>query len=233
MKRYAFTPSGFPTRSALSIEPEVQDQAGGEQLLSDLANNIRHTFMENTQEGFNLPLLSKLSIHDIYELRQLASYNEFVAAQNEILLHPLDCLNYIENFSNSVRDFNNEVSNWYYNQKRIPVIEKRYRTVIRVIVKAGGAIIAAKTGGVLAASLGVIADLPENIENYIVNLAVDYIPIGKKEVDRNLGYSLEIIDRSHNVAREALEELVNKAMEYSNGKEVSPIGKDIANISKG
>ena len=60
---------------------------------------------------------------------------------------------------------------------------------------------------------------------------VDFISSDRAEVDRQLGYSLDIVNYEANVTKSSLVQLVSKAKEAFK-KESPPIVKDLANQSK-
>jgi hypothetical protein len=235
LKRYTFVPSGLPTRSALAIDVDL-GRGTGDDFLANIADNVRHTFMEITQEGLNLPLLRYLQMRDIYEIRTtLKSWEKYVSAQRKILKDPLNCLNYIDEFATSLQSFNSELSDWYIKQKHLPVIENKYRTIIRLIVKVAGTIIATKADDdVLKAALVWIQNLPDSALGLVVSLAVDFYDPARDEIVRDLGYSLDIVDYERDISKEAVTELIRKTQEFGKGKDTfSAYNQSAASQTKG
>jgi hypothetical protein len=231
LKRYVFTPADMPMRSALAVDVEMGTWKGDD-MVEILSDNMRHTFVEGTQQALNLPFLKDLEIEDVYDLRQLPGWAEYIAVQREILEKPLESLQHLDAFTKALETYNINVADWYYKQKRIPVIEQKYRMIVRIAIKVAGVWIAHNlTGNFYTAALASLIDLPDNALGYTVSLLVDFIPIGRDEVDRQLGYSLDIVNYEANVTKESLIRLVRKAQEAF-VKETPPVVKDLANQSK-
>lgn len=231
LRRYVFTPSDMPMRSALAIDVDL-GVGKGDEMIDILSDNIRHTFVEGTQQALNLPFLKDLEIQDIYELRLLPGWSEYIKIQRVILEKPLDCLQHLDTFTKALETYNTQVADWYYKQKRLPVIEQKYRMIVRMAIKVAGVWIAHNlTGNFYTAALASLIDLPDNALGYTVSLLVDFIPVGRDEVNRQLGYSLDIVNYEANVTKASLIQLVRKAEEAFQ-KESPPVVKDLANQSK-
>jgi hypothetical protein len=231
LKRYVFTPSEMPMRSALAVDVDL-GVGKGDEMIDILSNNIRHTFVEGTQQALNLPYLKDLEIQDIYELRLLPGWGEYIKIQREILEKPLDSLQHLDAFTKALEVYNTQVADWYYKQKRLPVVEQKYNMIVRMAIKVAGVWIAHNlTGNFYAAALAALIDLPDSALGYTVSLLVDFIPVGRDEVDRQLGYSLDIVNYEANVTKASLIQLVRKAEEAFK-KETPPVVKDLANQSK-
>jgi hypothetical protein len=231
LRRYVFTPSNMPMRSALAVDVDL-GAGNGDKMIDILSNNIRHTFVEGTQKALKLPFLKDLEIQDVYELRQLPGWGEYIKMQREILEKPLDSLQHLDAFTRALENYNTQVADWYYKQKRLPVIEQQYSMIVRIAIKVAGVWIAHNlTGNFYTAALGALIDLPDRALGYTVSLLVDFIPVGRGEVIRQLGYSLDIINYETNVTKDALIQLVHKAEEASK-KDSPPVVKDLANQSK-
>lgn len=231
LRRYVFTPSDMPMRSALAVDVDL-GEGKGDEMIDILSNNIRHTFVEGTQQALNLPFLKDLEMQDIYELRLLPGWGEYIKVQREILEKPLESLQHLDAFTKALEVYNVQVAEWYYKQKRLPVIEQKYRMIVRMAIKVAGVWIAHNlTGNFYTAALAALIDLPDNALGYTVSLLVDFIPVGRDEVDRQLGYSLDIVNYEVNVTRDSLIHLVRKTEEAFK-KETPPIVKDLANQSK-
>jgi hypothetical protein len=231
LRRYVFTPADMPMRSALAVDVD-QGIGNGDLMIDVLSNNMRHTFVEGTQPALNLPFLKDLEIEDVYELRQLPGWGEYINIQREILEKPLESLQHINTFTKALEVYNTQVADWYHKQKRLPVIEQKYRMIVRMAIKVAGVWIAHNlTGNFYTAALAALIDLPDNALGYTVSLLVDFIPVGRDEVDRQLGYSLDIVNYEANVTKASLVQLVRKAEEAFK-KETPPIVKDLANQSK-
>ena len=231
LRRYVFTPSDMPMRSALAeyVDPGV---GKGDEIIDILSDNIRHTFVEGTQQALNLPFLKDLEIQDVYELRLLPGWGEYIKIQREILENPLDSLQHLDAFTKALETYNKQVAEWYYKQKRLPVIEQKYQMIVRMAIKVAGVWIAHNlTGNFYTAALAALVDMPDNALGYTVSLLVDFIPVGRNEVDRQLGYSLDIVNYKTNVTKDSLKKLVLKAKEAVK-KESPPVVKDLANQSK-
>ena len=232
LKRYAFTPAQSPSRSALAVDIELGED-GGQKLLQNLSKNIKNTFVEGTQEALSLPLLNSLCMDDIYQIRQLPGWSKYIESQRKILQNPLSCLEYLDEFKTTLQDFNTEINKWYLKNSLKPKLEKKYRVIVRVVVKVAGFVIAANlAGNIYTAALTAIAELPENMMDYAVSLCVDYIPLGKDEIERELGYSLDIVNYDVDVTKDAIEMLVHKAKEQSQTATHPEPSKDQANKSK-
>jgi hypothetical protein len=231
LQRYVFTPADMPMRSALAIDVEL-GTGKGDEMIEILSNNIRNTFVEGTQPALSLPFLKDLDIEDIYELRHLAGWAEYIAVQRNILENPLDSLEYLDEFTKALETYNTNVADWYYKQKRIPLIEQRYHMLVRIAIKVAGVWIAHNlANNFYATALATLIDLPDSARGYTVSLMVDFIPLGRDEVDRQLGYSLDIVNYEANVTKDSLVQLIRKAQEASK-KEAPAVVKDLANQSK-
>lgn len=231
LRRYVFTPSDMPMRSALAVDVDL-GIGKGDEMIDVLSDNIRHTFVEGTQQALNLPFLKDLEIQDIYELRLLPGWGEYIKVQREILEKPLDSLQHLDAFTKALETYNTQVADWYHKQKRIPIIEQKYRMIVRMAIKVAGVWIAHNlTGNFYTAALAALIDLPDSALGYTVSLLVDFIPVGRNEVDRQLGYSLDIVNYEANVTKDSLIQLVRKAEEAFK-KESPPVVKDLANQSK-
>lgn len=232
LQRYVFTPSDLPMRSALAIDVD-QGKGNGEALIDNLSSNIRNTFFEGNQQTLNLPYMKDLDIKDIYELRMLPSWAEYIKYQRLILQNPLHSIEYLDEFTKSLENYNSQVAEWFYKQKRIPIIEKKYRMLVRIAIKVAGTWIAHNlTGNIYATALASLIDLPDSALGYTVSLLVDYMQIGRDDVDRQLGYSLDIVNYEANITKESLVQLIRKAEEVSH-QLYPPISGDLANQSKG
>lgn len=231
LRRYVFTPSDMPMRSALAVDVDL-GLGKGDEMIDILSKNIRHTFVEGTQQALNLPFLKDLEIQDIYELRLLPGWGEYIKIQREILEKPLDSLQHLDDFTKALETYNTQVADWYHKQKRLPILEKKYRMIVRMAIKVAGVWIAHNlTGNFYTAALAALIDLPDSALGYTVSLLVDFIPDGRDEVDRQLGYSLDIVNYEANVTKASLIQLVRKAEEAFK-KETPPVVKDLANQSK-
>lgn len=231
LRRYVFTPADMPMRSALAVDVDL-GVGKGDEMIDVLSNNMRHTFVEGTQQALNLPFLKDLDIEDIYELRHLPGWAEYIAVQRSILENPLESLGYLDSFTKALEIYNANVADWYYKQKRIPIIEQKYHMLVRIAIKVAGVWIAHNlSNSFYGAALGALVDLPDSARGYTVSLMVDFIPVGKNEIDRQLGYSLDIVNYETNVTKDSLVQLVRKAEEASQ-KEAPPVVKDLANQSK-
>jgi len=149
-----------------------------------------------------------------------------------MLEQPLDSLQYLDAFKGALETFNEQASEWYHKQKRLPVIEQKYRMIVRMAIKVAGVWIAHNlTGNFYASALASLIDLPDNALGYTVKLLVDFVPIGKDEVDRQRGYSLDIVNYEANVTKASLIKLIRKTQEAFK-KETPPVVKGLANQSK-
>jgi len=201
-------------------------------MIDILSDNIRHTFVEGTQQALNLPFLKDLEIQDIYELRLLPGWGEYIRVQREVLEKPLESLQHLDAFTKALETYNIQMADWYHKQKRLPVREQKYRMIVRMAIKVAGVWIAHNlTGNFYTAALAALIDLPDSALGYTVSLLVDFISSDRAEVDRQLGYSLDIVNYEANVTKSSLVQLVSKAKEAFK-KESPPIVKDLANQSK-
>jgi hypothetical protein len=231
LHRYTFTPADMPARSALAIDVDL-GYGKGDELIEFLSDNIKHTFMEGVQGALNLPLLKDLTMEDIYELRHLPGWAEYIAVQRNILNSPLKCIDYIDEFAKYLGEYNVSITNWYKSQKRRPVEEQKYRMIVRIAIRIAGIWIAYNlTNDVFAAVSAALIDIPDNALGYTVSLMIDFLPIGQSEVSRELGYTLDIVNYDVDVTKENLLRLINKTKEQS--KKDSPnIVNNLANQSK-
>lgn len=215
--RYTFSPSGLPGRSALCDEmiggrPMHSPQV--DRLLGDVLRNVRDTFMEGSQKAMTLPLLGKLKLSDVLQIRtELPSWKAFVDAQRAILLAPMQCLDLLPAFGKAFDDFQRELSDWYYRTYGRPASVERYTTFVTLGLKVGARLCALKFGADDLQKMPIEhadAMIPERVKGLAARLFVGVYDPAKGSLDRARSYSMDIWNDQREFTREEVRELFAK-----------------------
>ncbi|ASC69513.1 hypothetical protein XM38_004400 [Halomicronema hongdechloris C2206] len=235
LKRYTFTPAGLPSRIAL------QDQTGVnvfkhesiQDILSDpdLITSLRRTFMARVQQGMNLPLLSELTMADVAEIRQLPEWYAFKDAQANILKNPLQCLSLIDGFQTEFDTFQRALSDWFNLKYQRPHTEARYCNYVSLAVSLAGKLIVVGSGllpplGNVVANFTVdraVGYLPQKVKGYAAKLMVNVYDIGRRQLDCDRSYSIELMQSNAELYQDDILELLGKIASIS--------GEDLPEVS--
>ncbi|MET9011596.1 hypothetical protein ABZX74_11755 [Streptomyces olivaceoviridis] len=217
MHRYVFTPAGMPTRvalqdfnlSAVEAEGGIIDEA--EQLKAGLS----HLFMANMQQAMDLPLLGDLTVEDVVAIRKLSSWHEFSNRQQDVLRHPLEVLERLEDFTVAFNDFQSDLSRWYFSKyQKAPKVE-RYANFATIALQIGGStLVALGFPGHDAASLlahsAVSPVIPKIVKAPTIKLMVYVVDLVHRCVDPRRSYSIELMQTQADCTRQEVLELVRK-----------------------
>jgi tetratricopeptide (TPR) repeat protein len=224
LRRYTFTPVNMPSRMALQDAP--REGFRHEQIRS-LATNpealewIRRSFMARAQSAMTLPLLSELSMADVVAIRDLPEWESFKDAQQQILRDPLRCLENMEAFQESFDHFQQALSDWYNRSYERDRTVQRYCGFVTLALSIGGvlAVAGSHLGSIPHDLAGIAAPevarkIPQRVKGYAAKLMVGVYDIGKKRLDADRSYTIELMQTSEELMREEVIELlrsVNRA----------------------
>jgi hypothetical protein len=231
LNRYTFTPVGMPTRIALqnfegsinAFQSEEVESLVDEAL--DRFSEIKQIFMAHTQRGMQLPLLKELSVADVRQIRELPEWYEFRDAQEKILVTPLNILNLLDDFQKKLNAFQQSLSNWYYRTYERPRTEARYANYVTIGLKVAGHLLcfgadfipdASKDKKMMAKGASIILDhldKSQKFKGYAVKLMVNVIDLGKRRLDAERSYSIDMINDSKTLTYEDLETLIGRYRE--------------------
>jgi hypothetical protein len=227
LKRYTFTPTNMPSRMALQDAP--REGFTHEQISDRIADPetlewIRRAFSARTHAGMTLPLLSDLSVADVRKIRRLPEWTVFKDAQQRILMHPLECLNNIEPFEKAFDEFQRAMSNWYNATHQSPETEKRYSSVVSFALSIGGVLIVAGSKlGPIPHDVGdytipvLAAAIPERVRGYAAKLMVGVYDRGRRQLDKDRGYTIELMQTNEELMRDDIIELLRRIDRNSEG----------------
>ena len=218
LKRYTFTPVDMPSRMALQDMPGkgyTHEQIRGIAANPDALEWIRRSFMARTGSAMSLPLLGELSISDVAAIREFPEWESFKDAQQKILRDPLRYLNGLEAFQESFDQFQLALSEWYnrtYQRKRT---EERYCNFVTLVLSVGGVL--AVAGSNLASVphdvAGFVAPevairLPRKVKGYAAKLLVGVYDTGRRRLDADRSYTIELMQTSEELMGEDVAELL-------------------------
>lgn len=218
LRRYTFTAEGMPTRLALQDEPGQgfpHEQVRQVVADADALEALRRTFMAHAHQAMNLPILAELTMTDVLEVRDLPEWRPFQEAQVAILLDPLHCLARLEEFQQAFDRFQCALSDWYNRKYKRPTTEARYASFVAFAVSiAGRLVIASSNLGPVEQELvrelvdkksGGIADV---VKGYAAKLMVGVYDLGKRQLDADRSYSVELMRTHERLMREDVEQLL-------------------------
>lgn len=198
LRRYSFTPSGMPTRSALQDGFQIEDIDCDKvdrfiyEDFSNLAKNQR-IFMANTQRAMVLPVLSELSLGDVLEVRSLESWGKFIQLQSKILSNPLSVGNEYDKFQSSFEGFQSELSSWYYRKYGENQVKEKYTSIATIVLGVAGRTIIYGMDGLDVAAKVALAELPTVARGIAVKLMMNVFNSATKHIDKKRSYSIEIM----------------------------------------
>lgn len=220
LNRYTFTPLGLPSRMALQDStPKGFKHEDMESILSnpEFLTSIRRIFMARSQKGMSLPLLNEMSMADVLEVRNLGEWDSFKSLQAEILKNPLQCLDLLDRFQDNFNNFQLALSEWFnrkYQQKRT---EERYCSYVSLGISLSGKLMVAGSGleavGQALADFTidkVLENIPKTVKGYAVKLMISVYDIGKKKLDKDRSYSIEIMQTNAELTRGEVTDLIRK-----------------------
>jgi hypothetical protein len=217
--RYTFTPVNMPSRMALQDKPRTgftHDEITGAISDTDALEWIRRSFMARTQATMNLPLLSELTVADVMVIRDMPEWESFKDAQQQILREPLRCLDNIQGFQHSFDDFQRALSGWYNLSHEHNRTISRYCSFITLALSIGGVVVVAGSdlGSVLHdlagfAIPGLARRIPRRVKGYAAKLMVGVYDIGRKRLDVDRSYTVELMHTSEELMRDDIAELLS------------------------
>lgn len=219
LKRFTFTPASMPSRMALQDAPV--SGYGSDQIRASISEPeamewITRSFMARAQTAMNLPLLSDLSVSDILAIRRLPEWEAFKDAQTRILNDPLHCLDNMQTFQNSFDAFQRALSDWYNRTYMRDQTINRYCNVVSMALNIGGILVV--TGSHLgsishdlagAAVPVVTGRIPRRIKGYTAKLMVGVYDIGRRRLDADRTYTIDLMRTSEELTRDDVTELLN------------------------
>jgi hypothetical protein len=237
LKRYTFTPANMPTRMALQDAPAQgyrhEDMSA---LVSDrdALESIRRTFMTHSQKAMSLPLLRDLTVADVLEIRGLPEWEPFKESQAKILKDPLQCLNRLEEFQWTFDAFQRALSDWYSRQYERPRIEERYCSYVSLALSLAGKLVVAgsdlgspeKTLS-LFASDQIVTNIPRKVKGYAAKLMVGVYDIGKRRLDADRTYTIELMQTDAELLREDVVTLLN-SIHLKQGADLPGVSEQVA-----
>lgn len=216
--RYTFTPTGLPTRMALQDAPGIgyrHDSINGIIADREFQDWVRRTFMARMNQGMSLPLLSDLTVSDVVEIRKLDEWQPFKDAQTQILKEPLRFPELMPKFQSAFDQFQRALSDWYNRTYKRDQTVDRYVNFISLALSIGGSLILAgqHTGSVShelishAIPLSVNA-IPRRVKGYAATLLVGVYDIGKRRLDAERSYTVELMQTQTELAGDAVRDLL-------------------------
>jgi hypothetical protein len=229
LKRYTFTPVNMPSRMALQDMP---GKGYTHEQISDIASDpdalewIRRSFMARTGSAMSLPLLGELSVADVATIREFPEWESFKDAQQKILRDPLRYLNRLEPFQESFDRFQSALSEWYNRTHERKKTEERYCNFVTLALSVGGVLAVAGSNlasvphdlGALAAP-EIAARLPRKVKGYAAKLLVGVYDTGRRRLDVDRSYTIELMQTSEELMREDVAELLSAV---DRGKDALP-----------
>ena len=219
LKRYTFTPANMPSRMALQDAPGEGYRP--EQLStlvsdSDALEAIRRTFMAHSQKAMSLPLLRDLTVADVLELRGLPEWDSFKESQAQILKHPLQCLDRLEEFQRNFDKFQRALSDRYNRKYARARTEEKYCSYVSLALSLGGKLIVAgsdlgpyEKAFLMFASDRITNNIPKKVKGYAAKLMVGVYDIGKQRLDADRTYTIELMQTNAELMKEDVVELLN------------------------
>ncbi|MBI3670376.1 MAG: hypothetical protein HY237_11415 [Acidobacteria bacterium] len=217
LSRYTFTPAGLPSRVALQDDPVATTSIGQlSTILTDaeLLSLIRRKFIARAQEAMNLPLLHELIVPDVVELLRLPEWQAFKESQTRILNDPLRCLELLEPFQKDFDNFQRAMSDWYNKKYEHRRTEEKYVNFVTFALSIAGKVfvVAMDINNPLVktavdAAVGLI---PKKVKGFAAKLMVSVYDVGRKRLDRERSYSLELMRTKEELSRKDVEDLINR-----------------------
>lgn len=235
LHRYTFTPASMPTRLAMQDAPGIR--YGHDQVRTSVSNSqamewIARSFMAGTQSAMSLPLLSDLTVADVQAIRQLPEWEAFKDAQKAILTDPLRCLDNLPKFQDAFDHFQRTLSNWYNVTYKRPQTIGRYCNFVSMVLDVGGVLIVggASHGQLLhdaaaAAVPGAVATIPRRIKGYAAKLMVGVYDVGKKRLDKDRAYTIELMRTDEELLRADVIDLLHSMSPGSGESEVPSVAR--------
>ena len=224
LRRYTFTPVNMPSRMALQDAPRqgfTHDEIATAISDMEALEWIRRSFTARTQAAMKLPLLSELGVADVVAIRDFPEWESFKNAQQQILRDPLRCLDNIEAFQESFDHFQSALSEWYNRTQEQDRTISRYCGFVTLALSVGGvAVVAASDLGSVPHDLAGLAipelarRIPQRVKGYAAKLMVGVYDIGRKRLDADRSYTIELMQTSEELMREDVVELL-RAVERS------------------
>jgi hypothetical protein len=218
LDRYTFTPIGLPSRMALQ-DPTNQNfkHERLQAMLSDkdMLTSIRQLFMARTQKAMSLPLLSELSMADVVEVRSFPQWQNFKETQTNILKKPLECLNLLDQFQGDFNNFQYTLSEWFNRKYEQKNTEEKYCSYVSLGLSIGGKLIV--VGADLMPLGGLAADfvmdkmtenIPKKVKGYAAKLIISVYDVGKRKLDKDRSYSIELMQTNAELTREDVIDLL-------------------------
>ncbi len=218
LNRFTFTPLGMPTRMALQDSPGAgyeHEVVAGLVSDEDALEAVRRAFQAHAQKAMSLPLLDQLTIADVAEIRQLDEWAAFKDAQTRILREPLRVLEHIDSFQSDFDRFQAALSDWYNARYQSVRTEERYCSYVTLALSLAGKLFVAgsqlspyeKVGATLAADQAA-AHLPQKVKGYAAKLMVGVYDLGRKRLDADRSYTVELMQTSEELLREDVLDLL-------------------------
>lgn len=218
LRRYTFTPSNLPSRLALQDAPGEgfsHDQISAMVADPESIEYVRRVFQAHAQMAMTLPLLRDLKMTDVVEIRRLEEWEAFKNAQSEILKHPLECLDRMPVFQDAFDAFQKALSDWYNRKYRRAKTVGSYCSVVSLAISVGGQLILAGSGmdGVQSAGAhialgGLATAIPKRVKGYAAKLMVGVYDLGRRQLDADRSYTIELMQTSEELMRADVEELL-------------------------
>jgi len=220
LKRYTFTPVNMPSRMALQDDPGSgysDDQVRAIVSNDEAMEFMRRTFMAHSQKAMSLPLLSDLTVADVQDLRDsLPEWKLFNESQAQILMHPLQCLDRLEEFQRNFDQFQRALSDWYNRKYERARTEDKYCSYVSLALSLGGKLIVAgsdlgpyEKAFSMFTSDRITSNIPTKIKGYAAKLMVGVYDIGKQRLDTDRTYTIELMQTDAVVMKEDVVSLLN------------------------
>ena len=216
--RYTFTPLSMPSRIALQDAPGKgysHEDIASVMTNSDMLEHIRRTFTSHVQRAMYLPMLEHLTTSDVVKIRALPEWAEFTRAQSQLLKKPLETLDNFSDFQAAFDNFQGALSAWYQATYEARKTEDRYCSFVSLGLSMGGRLVVAGSGlGAVEkvllgeASAAATRALPQRVKGYAAKLMVGVYDIGKRRLDAERSYTIELMQTNEELMREDIEDLL-------------------------
>lgn len=219
LKRYTFTPSGLPSRMALQDAPGIgfrHDDITASLTEPEVIEAIARRFQSDAQKAMTLPLLSSLTVSDVVAIRALPEWYAFKEAQTRILKEPLRCLELMPQFQQAFGEFQAALSDWYNVTYQREKTLGQYVNFVSIALSVGGALILAGQHigeipheAVSEAIPGLVGVLPRTVKGYAAKLMVGVYDRGKRRLDKDRSYTIELMQTQEELSRDEITSLIN------------------------
>jgi hypothetical protein len=234
LRRFTFTPLTLPSRAALQDQISLAEKGTDWHKGlpdDDVLDFIRRQFMAQTQNAMTLPLLAKLTMADIVEVRRIDEWEPFRSAQTEILNNPLALHDLLPKFSKAFEQFQRALSTWYRRKYADAETQERYANFVTFLLQLGGRTIIA-THAELHGFRHVIADtaldeliarIPKRVKGITAKLLMGVYNVGQLKLDKQRSYTIELMRSNQEVMRDEVADIYHR---FANRNEDQPLQVD-------